>query len=110
MKLSEIKAELLQLIGHGFDNRVSKDKLASLIGVDQRTIRNGIASLRKDGVKIVSNAKHKGYFIYEDNPVDFEQAQIFIGETYSRINQLREMIEPIKNGVKDISQMVMELK
>lgn len=106
MKMQQLKQTVLNNIGRGFENSTSKQRLQIITGVNERTVRLAIEHLRKEGQPIVSNAKHKGYFLFTGSDIDIKQARIFVGETYNRIKNLEKMIQPIKNSVNDIDQLI----
>ena len=60
--ITEAQERLSNLIPYGKDKAVSRERLASLMGMNDRTVRNNIKNLRLSGEIICSDTSHRGYW------------------------------------------------
>lgn len=89
LKLTEIHQDILNILPEGRANAISRKRLANLTGYPDRSIRDAIASLRTQGVPIMSTSElgRPGYWI--PAPDEMEQDALrFLAETSARIRSL----------------------
>lgn len=88
---------ILNNIKPGRENSISRDKLVSMTGIDDRTIRDTIADLRASGVPIISNTHKGGYYL----PANADEAQEYIESMESRAKKTFVSIKATKQWIKE---------
>lgn len=65
IELTIIEKAVLELIPKGLERKISISELASMVGIDERSIYTIINNLRKKGVPVCAqrSGKDRGYFI-----------------------------------------------
>ena len=58
--------KILDYIGTGKENAVTREQLEMRMGLPDRTIRNMIETARREGVVIVNKGDGEGYYISDD--------------------------------------------
>lgn len=62
---SPLTVALIALLGFGKANAVRREELASMLHVDDRTMRRCIAYARLEGIPVCNDGDGKGYYIAE---------------------------------------------
>lgn len=75
---------LLDYIPFGKENAITRQELVRLTGLDDRTIRNEIKRLNREGVPILSSSHTCGYWQSDD----VKELEAYIKETDSRRTSL----------------------
>lgn len=88
---------ILNNIKPGRENSISRDKLVSMTGINDRTIRDTIADLRASGVPIISNTQEGGYYL----PSTKDEAQEYIESMESRAKKIFISAKATKQWLKD---------
>ncbi|NLC96182.1 MAG: HTH domain-containing protein [Erysipelotrichaceae bacterium] len=96
---------ILNNIKPGRENSISRDKLVSITGINDRTIRDTIADLRAEGVPIISNTNKGGYYL----PATQEEAQEYISSMENRAKNTFVSIKATKEWLKN-NRMFMQEK
>lgn len=71
---------LLNLIPYGRDNAISRADLVRLTGLDDRTVRDNIKELVRQGYPILSSSQARGYWLSNN----IAEIEAFIRECDSR--------------------------
>lgn len=88
---------ILNNLKPGRENSISRDKLVSMTGINDRTIRDKIADLRASGIPIISNTNKGGYYL----PASADEAQEYIESMESRAKKTFVSIKATKQWLKD---------
>lgn len=96
---------ILNNIKPGRENSISRDKLVSITGINDRTIRDTIADLRAEGVPIISNTNKGGQYL----PATQEEAQEYISSMENRAKNTFVSIKATKEWLKN-NRMFMQEK
>lgn len=75
---------ILDYIPFGKENAVTRQELVKLTGLDDRTIRNEIKRLNREGIPILSSSHTCGYWLSND----VAELEAYIRETDSRRESL----------------------
>lgn len=87
---------ILNNLKPGRENSISRDKLVSMTGINDRTIRNTIADLRASGIPIISNTNKGGYYL----PATQEEAQEYISSMENRAINTFKSVKATKEWLK----------
>lgn len=87
--------EILNLIPYGKENAISRADLVRMTGVPDRTIRNAIKSLIRQGNTILSSSSAKGYWRSDD----ISEIEQFIRESDHRRTTEAITVEPLRRLV-----------
>lgn len=77
-------SSLLDFIPHGKENAITRQELAILTGLDDRTIRKEIKRLSREGAPILSSSHCCGYWLSDD----LDEWEAYIKETDRRRESL----------------------
>lgn len=96
---------ILNNLSYGKENAISKRELMKLTGLDERSVRFNIATLRKEkNILICSNSQSKGYYF----PKNAQEAFEFANETNRRIAELSKIAKKAKRWAnKNLNQISM---
>lgn len=81
------------------ENAISRDELARLLEVDDRSVRNLIKKARKRGIPILATSKSYGYFL---DYTEEEISRFLNREILSRIKDLFETFHALAVHVKPV--------
>lgn len=86
-----MKIELYSLLRAGADNSMSRKVLASRLGLSDRTLRQMIQQMRKDGFIILSSSHGSGYYLPSDEQkLALQEISAFVEGNESRIEELEK--------------------
>jgi len=101
MKINQdVKLKVLQSIPHGKENAISRDQFIVLTGYCDRTNRNAISHLRREGKLICSDSVSKGYWIADD----IEDAEVYINEMLHRSMSIMGTVSRARKELKKLKK------
>ena len=86
---------LLDYLGHGRANAVTRERLSGLSGLDDRTMRDEIKRLREKGVLICNDGDGGGYYIAD---TDEEIGRVIAAYTKRTRTMERTLLRMKKNA------------
>lgn len=96
-KFTKIQKIIIMNLPYGKDNAIPKKKLVELTNLNERSIRQNIAILRKQkGILICSNSHSKGYYY----PNSESEIMEFVYETKKRIRELSKIVRNAEKYAK----------
>lgn len=87
--MGNMMTSLLAMLQQGEDKSLSREYLCSILGVDDRTLRDVVYQARCAGHNILSNSNNNGYFLPDDGFAGIQQTQEFIAQQESRVKSIR---------------------
>lgn len=88
------QSPVLHVLRHGQKHALSRNALTELTGLDDRTVRREIETLRTKGIPICSNSQNKGYFLAETP----EEVKHYVAETRHRAMKLLNLANKVAIG------------
>lgn len=102
------KKRVQACIMRGKKNACTVKEISDLSGVPERTVKEMVSALRKEGKPIVSSSSG-GYFLPdESDPDDIREAQRFVAMQCSQATERLTSCKPIKLWLSRLKQMAME--
>ena len=92
---------LLDYLGYGKANAVTRERLAALSGMDDRAVRDNIKRLREDGVLVCNDGDGRGYYLAEKP----EEANRLIAAYTRRTRTMERTRGRMIKNAKDIGQV-----
>ena len=92
---------LLQL-AIGKENAVSKKEICNKTNCDERTVRNYINQLRKDGYMILSNSKGSGYYMCSN----IDEAKAYVCEMRKRAAECTFLADIAEHWIESNNQII----
>lgn len=83
---NEQKKVLVECLGFGAENAISRRDLSDILGIEDRQTRMLIHTLRKEGLTILSSNRVSGYFLPSRDPGQaYEEVKAYVEENQSRM-------------------------
>lgn len=102
------KKRVQACIMRGKKNAVTVKEISDLTGVPERTVKEMVNVLRKEGKPIISPSSG-GYFMPDElDPDDIREARRFVAMQHSQATERLTSCKPIKLRLSRLNQMAME--
>lgn len=89
---------LICLLGKGEGQAVSREQLAVLMGMDDRTMREAVAYARLEGVCIANAQNGKGYYL----PDNLEEYKRQYRQTLNRGRNILAQLKALRHAIADL--------
>lgn len=96
--MTERTKHLICLLGKGEGQAVSREKLAVLMGIDDRTMREAVAYARLEGVCIANSQNGKGYYL----PDNLDEYKKQYRQTLNRAKRIFAQLKPLRHAIADL--------
>ena len=85
-----------ELLHRGMENALTKEALCSMLEMSERGFRKQVERERKNGVLIISDSQHGGYFLPKNNA---EIRRFLKQETHRAVN-IFQALKPFRDEIK----------
>ena len=96
--MTEKTKQLICLLGKGEGQAVSREQLAVLMGMDDRTMREAVAYARLEGVCIANAQNGKGYYL----PENLEEYKRQYRQTLNRGRNILAQLKALRHAIADL--------